>query len=210
MDDRSLEEKVRELVTAGYVNEAAGLALYGTPSMGLRSGHGERVYGYLRGIIKNGDDADAVFSDFAMDVLDGMGGFRWDASLKTWLYAVAYRAALRFWRGHEKRRERPIGENEDFSQRARTNTANYKKTTVKDRFRELRLMLPQEDQTILILRVDRGLTWEEVARVLLDENQVVDGALLERQVNRVKQRFVRAKEKLRVLAEEAGLMAKGV
>ncbi|MFW5740517.1 MAG: hypothetical protein ACOC1F_09140 [Myxococcota bacterium] len=35
------------------------------------------------------------------------------------------------------------------------------KTEVKDRMRQLRAQLPVDDQSLLVLRVDKGLSWNE-------------------------------------------------
>lgn len=60
---------------------------------------------------------------------------------------------------------------------------------------------------LLIVRVDRGLEWPEVARVMIEEGVVDDDpAELRRVSARLRKQFQRVKERLRALAERDGLL----
>lgn len=67
--------------------------------------------------------------------------------------------------------------------------------------------MPEDDQTLLILRVDRGLSWRDLALVMSDGEV---GSLSETELGsmerRVRQRFKRLKDRLRELAREDGLL----
>ena len=65
---------------------------------------------------------------------------------------------------------------------------------VKSSIQKLREELSADEQTVLILRVDRGLSWNEVAEVM-----DVDAAS-------VRKRFERIKEKLRALAKARNIV----
>jgi RNA polymerase sigma-70 factor (ECF subfamily) len=80
-------------------------------------------------------------------------------------------------------------------ERVRTETAVHLKTETRDRFREIRDALDPDDRTLLILRIDRGLSWNETARVLADEEHV-DDAELPRLAARLRKRFERLKAKV--------------
>ena len=49
--------------------------------------------------------------------------------------------------------------------------------------------LTAEDQTLLALRLDQELTWEEVAEVLSIEGRVIDPATLRKRYERIKARL---------------------
>lgn len=57
----------------------------------------------------------------------------------------------------------------------------------------------------VVLRVDRGLAWEELARVMLDDPAATSEAL-KRESARLRKRFQLVKEKLLELGREAGLV----
>jgi RNA polymerase sigma-70 factor (ECF subfamily) len=82
------------------------------------------------------------------------------------------------------------------------------KTDAKVALTRLRDELPQEDRTLLVLRVDRGLPWEDLARVFLDEESPAEGDL-RRESARLRKRYQLVKERLRVRAREVGLLGKG-
>jgi RNA polymerase sigma-70 factor (ECF subfamily) len=70
----------------------------------------------------------------------------------------------------------------------------------------LRDTLPVDDQTLLILRVNRQLGWKEIAQVMVYEGEVVSDAVLEKEAVRLRKRYQLAKDKLRRMALEQGLL----
>jgi len=68
-----------------------------------------------------------------------------------------------------------------------------------DRLARLRASLEPEERTLLILRLDREMSWNEVAEVLSVEGGPVDAAA-------VRKRFERVKDKLAKLAKKQGLI----
>src|SRR5262249_59284895 len=91
-----------------------------------------------------------------------------------WSYTLARRAALQHSRAESRRRRRvsPMPDSSDalaVADRVRTTTLAALKTAARDAISRLRDQLPPEDAMLLVLRVDRGLAWNELARVFLDE-----------------------------------------
>jgi len=66
--------------------------------------------------------------------------------------------------------------------------------------------LPQDEQTLLVLRVDRGFSWRELAMVMLEDAQGVPDADIDREAVRLRQQFKRVKEHLKTMAEEEGVL----
>jgi RNA polymerase sigma-70 factor (ECF subfamily) len=64
---------------------------------------------------------------------------------------------------------------------------------------ELRASLSAEDRSLLILRVDQGLSWEEVAQVLAESGAAA-------RPDALMKRYERLKERLGKLARERGLV----
>jgi len=80
------------------------------------------------------------------------------------------------------------------------------KTSIRNAFTELRETLDVEDRTILVLRLDRGLSWDEVARVFHDDVEIMSDDLRKREAARLRKRFELIKQRLKVLACERGLL----
>jgi RNA polymerase sigma-70 factor, ECF subfamily len=83
----------------------------------------------------------------------------------------------------------------------RSGTHTFQQTEVKQRVRRLREALPEMDRMLLILRVDRELSWRDLARVVLGGSPTPEE--LEREAVRLRKRFQLVKERLRTGLEQA-------
>jgi len=169
--------------------------------------YGAEVLGFLGALTKDSDAAADVFSVFCEDVWRGLPAFRWESSLRTWLYVVARRARSRYGRqGHERKRL-PLDEALlEVQVEVRTQTATFQRTETKSAVRELRAALTSEEQSLLMLRVDRSLPWTDIARIMLSEEADTDEDAIKREAAACRKRFERAKERLKELARAQGLL----
>ena len=76
---------------------------------------------------------------------------------------------------------------------------------MKSKFRELRNELSDDDRIVLILRVDRGLDWNQAAQVMAGDAEM-SAAELARASARLRKQFERIKLRIRALAEARGLL----
>jgi RNA polymerase sigma-70 factor (ECF subfamily) len=189
----ALEAPIRALSAAGDHAGAttAALRLYGS-----------ELLGFLHARARNDDLAAEAFAELGEDVWRGLPGFRWESSLRCWLYLLARNALGQLVRDPRRRRDRnlPLSAAPEVVAAVRTVTAEYHKTEVKDELRVLREQLSSEEHELLLLRLDRDLSWKEIAEVLGGEGDVAARAAT------LRKRFERAKERLRKLAIEHGLL----
>jgi len=147
---------------------------------------------------------------FAEDMWTGLPSFGWRCSVRTWLYTLARNAAARYATAPQRRvaRNLPVSGLEDVSalaDRIRSATHVYQQTDVKDRFRQLRERLSDEDQMLLVLRVDRGMAWRDLALAMRGDVDL-DDAAIDKEAARLRKAFERMKRELRRLAEREGLL----
>jgi len=197
-----IEAPVRAALEVGDHGRAATLAL---------ELYGDEVMGFLVARMRSPSDASEAFAIFAEQLWRGLPAFQWRSSLPGWIYMVARNAAARWLRSPHNRAERNLtmsrhAELSALVERLRSATQAHLRTEVKDRMRELREKLPEDDQTLLILRVDRDLSWRELALVMHDGERPLPEAELDRAVARMRKRFERVKSRLRELAREDGLL----
>jgi RNA polymerase sigma-70 factor (ECF subfamily) len=83
----------------------------------------------------------------------------------------------------------------EIALQVRSGTHTFQRTEVKERVRRLREALPTADRMLLILRVDREMSWRDLARVVLGEGP--SAVELEREAVRLRKRFQLVKERLR-------------
>ena len=199
MNREEVEQQIRDACLAGERDRAATLAL---------ETYGREVLGFL--IARLGEqDGNEVFSDLLEDLWVGLPGFAWRSSLRTWLYTLARHAISQHVRGARRRRDVPIATGSELSvvaERVRTDTALHLRTPVKNRFRELRTRLSDEQQTLLILRIDRDLSWRELVVVMSEGEPPETEEELTKAAARLRQRFQTAKDRLRELAQAEGLL----
>jgi RNA polymerase sigma-70 factor (ECF subfamily) len=153
-------------------------------------GYGPRALGYLHRLLGNDADAADAFSMFAEQVWRGMPNFEGRSSVKTWAFKAAWSAAMKVrddaWR--RLREQLPSSAASHLADEVRTNTA-LRFESLRQELEVLRAELTAEDQTLLALRLDQELTWEEVAEVLSIEGRVVDPATLRKRYERIKARL---------------------
>ncbi|HEY6098151.1 MAG TPA: sigma-70 family RNA polymerase sigma factor [Anaeromyxobacter sp.] len=160
---------------------------------------GPAVYGYLC-LMLDEDDARDVFSQWSEDLWRGLPGFRRECTLRAWAFRLAWHAMARHLRDPYRAR----GERLPTSAASRLAASVAAASSAlpggrRDQLRKLRETLPPEDQTLLHLRIDKELEWEEIASVLADGVAGTSAATL-------RKRFERLKARLAKLAREEGLL----
>jgi len=163
--------------------------------------YGPAILAYLASLARDEDRADDAFSQFCEDLWRGLPGFRRDASVRTWVYKLAWHAWLRNEREPYRRRGRQLA-TEEMSRLAaevRSTTALHLRSEAKNAVARLREQLTPAEQSLLVLRIDRGLSWSDVASVMSTPEEDLDAQT-------VAKRFQRVKDRLRKLAEDAGLL----
>jgi RNA polymerase sigma-70 factor (ECF subfamily) len=167
-------------------------------------GYGREVHGFLVTAMHSEQDATEVFAWLCEDLWRGIERFEWRSSMRTWLYTLARHAAARVRRDPQSRAERnlPLSQMAEIADRLRTATLLHLRTEVKSRFAQLRDRLEPDERELLVLRVDRKLPWDDIARIMADD----EDADLKQVSARMRKRFQLVKDRLRQLAKEAGLL----
>ncbi len=187
------ERAIRALCEAGRYADATTAAL---------RAYGAELLGFLRALANDHDLAAEAFAELGEDAWKGLPRFRWEASLRSWLYSLARNALAQLRRDPRRRADRnlPLSVAPEMAAVVRTLTRDIQRTEVKDEFRVLREQLDPEEHEILLLRLDRGLAWKDIARILGGTDDVDARAVA------LRKRFERAKERLKKLAIEHGLI----
>lgn len=187
-DRLGLEEELRERARRGDLAGVAtrGLAAYGPELLGYMAAFAGEL------------DVDDAFAGFAAAMWSALPRFRWDSSFRVWAHAIARRVVLASRRRARvaARRAAPTAELAAVVDRVRSATAPFLRTSVHDELSRLRAGLAEEEQALLILRIDRGMAWIEIARVFAADDEDPDEAALRRQATALRKRFERLKARL--------------
>jgi RNA polymerase sigma-70 factor, ECF subfamily len=196
------ERDVREACDVRDYDRAASLTL---------GRYGGELLAFVSARLRSAADGEDVFAAFAEKLWLGLPQFEWRCSLRSWCYRLARNAANDFLSLAHHRRELNLAPEaharlSQLVDRVRTNTRAYLKTAVKDRMQELRETLEPDDQMLLILRVDRGMAWRDLAVAMSDDDATPSDAALDKEAARLRKRFERVKDQLRELARADGLL----
>lgn len=173
------------------------------------SAYGAEILGYLLAVLRDEQRAEDVYSDFAEDVVRGMPSFRFESSARTWLYTVARHACSRHLARERRKRTVALSSAPEALEavvHARTPTPPHARTAAREGIERLRRSLRPDDQTLLILRIDRGMAWLDIARVLAGPDSAMDDEELRARSAKLRKRFERLKERLRTMAHEERLL----
>lgn len=183
------EAEVGALLARGAYEAALRVAL---------AAYGGEIRGFVLALVRDESAASDVFADVSERLWRGLPSFRGDASFRTWAYVIARNACKRHLERAARRRERPLSDARTSQLVVRPSTATTTDTRCAQIAR-IRAQLSADDQALLVLRVDRGLAWEDVARVLGASDDVARVAPddLARQSAAARKRFERIKDRLR-------------
>lgn len=179
-DAVELEHEVHECLAAGDASGAASV---------LFRALGPEIAGYLAASCRDGETAREAYARTQEATLRGLSGFDGRSSLRTWLYVVARSQLVRVLRDDARRTRRltPLDNHPEAWDHAAPRPTTQPSTSRFDELRRLRALLSEEDREILVLRVERDLPWDEVARVFAGES--ADPSRLKREASRLRKRF---------------------
>lgn len=192
-----IDAAVRDLLERGDLDGAATRAL---------EHYGPELYGFLRAIARDDDLASDAFALGSEQLWRNLIRFRWEASLRTWAYQLFRHALYQIRTDPRRRPDRnlPLSIVTSIANIQRSRTAPYQRTEVKEGLRALREALDPLDHEILVLRLDRAMSWKDIARTVGEPGD--SDALVDQRAAALRKRFERAKAQLRELAVKRGLL----
>jgi RNA polymerase sigma-70 factor, ECF subfamily len=194
-----LEAELARLCAAKQLKAVASLAI---------ESYGSEVLSFLEMMLRDPVDAADAFAQACEDLWKGLPRFEGRASMKTWFYTLARHAALRLRRSSRHRRLAPLSEISDLAERVRSRTHPHQKTEIKLGVAEIRAALDEADRMLLVLRVDRAMSWSDVARVMTNDDDGDSDDDIARLAARLRKRFQVVKETIRERAIASGLIAR--
>lgn len=193
-----VEVEIARLRAAGQLKEMATLVI---------ESYGPEILSFLEMMLRDHADSADAFSQACEDLWKGLARFEGRASMKTWFYTLARHAASRQRRSARPGRRATLTEITDVAERVRSRTRPHLQTEVKVGFAAIRATLDDADRMLLVLRVDRAMSWNDVARVMAEESDDDSDAEIARAAARLRKRFQTVKDTIRERAIATGLIA---
>lgn len=196
--ESQLEQRISSALARGSLSDAATLIV---------NGYGPGILGYLATLLRDDDAAREAFSEVGEELWKALPRFEQRSSAKTWAYAIAYRCALRQRRARARRRTRPLHDSEYARIAASVRSVSrgsFPHTAASQKLESLRRTLSDAEQTLLVLRLDRGMSWEDIAEVLAPRGKRANPATLRKRFERLKQRLRQSALREGLIGEKSG------
>jgi len=162
--------------------------------------YGPEILRYALSLCRDRADADDVFAEFCARVWKALPTFRGATTVRAFAYRIVRNAAADFYSDGYRRRRATLSSGL-ASRLARSVATSSKAALERDaaRLAKIRSLFKEEEETLLLLRIDRGLSWEEIGEVLTADGRAPTPVAL-------RKRFERLKSKIARQAREAGLL----
>ncbi len=133
----------------------------------LVAGHRHRVFGLALRMLNDAAEAEEIAQETFLRAHRSLAGFRGDAKLSTWLYAIASRLCLNRLASSDRRVARPGDETllRVADQRGGPD-AEAERGELEAALHRAIAELPEERRIVVVLRDLQGLAYDEIARVL--------------------------------------------
>jgi RNA polymerase sigma factor (sigma-70 family) len=180
------------MVRASFTGDAARIAagdVNGATAAALRAVSSD-VLSFLSATLRDDADVSDAFSDFAERLLTGIAGFRREASLRTWAFQVARSAAIDLRRDAFRRRMRRLEASEVARLAAETRSRWAREQRAASVLDGIRATLSLEERSLLALRIDRKLSFDEISEVLSAGGDPVTARAAAARFGRLKARIV--------------------
>jgi RNA polymerase sigma-70 factor (ECF subfamily) len=174
-----LDGEVQRLVFADRVREAADL---------LISRLSPEIRPFLYRLLGDVVLAEEAHSATCERLWRGLSGFRWTCSLRSWSYIIARREASRCRAHYLKAAAAQTTLSAAENLPAHTHPTGRLSTTKANVLEDVQAALSDEDRDLLVLRIERGLAWKEIALAFLAEDSP-DPEVIAREAARLRQRF---------------------
>ena len=161
--------------------------------------HGSAIFAHLVEVLRDEDIAWDIFQDFCQILWTNIESFKWNSSIKTWMYKLAHTARTRWFRSLEQHAG-PLRTREalELAVVVRSSTPRWRRTDFRSEVDKLREQLDPDEREILFLRINEKMPWSDVADVMSTEEKKVTPQSL-------RKRFQRVKQTLRKQARNQGL-----
>lgn len=199
-DPSSLERRIRRHHERGELKEAATAAI---------EGFGPEILGFLVAVVRDEPSAGEVFTQCCEELWARVASFSWQTSFRAWLYGLAWSAWQRLRREPHFRKTVSLPEDPELTaaeQRARTIELPRTQSPLEEAAARLRETLNPEDHAFLVLRIDRQMSWDEIAVVMLGNEEPPDRDAVTRKAAELQERWERVTEELKRLARENNLI----
>lgn len=133
----------------------------------------EKLYWHIRRMVVDHEDANDVLQNMFIKVWNGLGNFREDSQLYTWMYRIATNESLTYLEQQKKRAAVSLSDDENGLSNRLKADKNFDGNKVEWKLQLAMQQLPGKQRAVFNLRYYDEMPYEEMSRVL----ETSEGAL---------------------------------
>ena len=126
----------------------------------------ERLYWHIRKLVIDHNDADDLLQETFISVWKGVGNFRGDSKIFTWLYRIATNEAFRFLEKKRKRILLPLVRVERQLSETLKDDNLFQSDAIQMKLQKAILTLPEKQRVVFNLKYFDEMKYEDMAEVL--------------------------------------------
>jgi RNA polymerase sigma factor (sigma-70 family) len=123
------------------------------------------VYYYIRRMVLSHDDADDLTQVVFIKAWKGLGGFRGDSKLSTWLYRIAHNECISFLRAAKRVLDVDVSEMDKSLGAALQSDELFSGDEIQAKLQTAIALLPEKQKAVFIMRYYDDLKYEEMAEI---------------------------------------------
>lgn len=152
-----IEHRIKELCEKGKLEKAFNV---------LVDGFQEKLYWQVRNMVKLHDDANDVVQNVMIKVWRGLGTFRWDSKLNSWLFRIAYNESVTFMNKEKRQVESSGGEYLEYLSGKLEADVYYDGTEMEKKFHLAIASLPEKQREVFHLKYYEHKKYEEISDLI--------------------------------------------
>src|SRR5690349_640498 len=133
----------------------------------------EKLYWHIRRMVVDHDDTNDVLQNVFIKVWNGLGNFREDSRLYTWLYKIATNESLSFLEQKKKKAAVPLGDVEEGLSNTIKADKDFDAAKLEWKLQLAIQQLPEKQRLVFNLRYYDEMPYSEISQVL----ETSEGAL---------------------------------
>lgn len=153
MEDKELLEKIRNPQTLNY-----GFNL-------LVRAYQQRVYGHVRKMVIDHDDADDITQEVFIKIHKHITGFREDSQLYTWIYRIATNECLSFLQRKKRRFFLPIGDVAHELAAKLDSSPHISGDEIQRKLQKALLKLPDKQRLVFNMKYFDDMSYEQISEI---------------------------------------------
>ncbi len=127
----------------------------------------ERLYWHIRRMVLEHEDANDVLQNVFIKMWKGLGNFREDSQLFTWLYRIATNESITFLQAKRKKAALSLeGGVERMLQVSLQSSSHFSGTEIERKLQKALLTLPEKQRIVFNLRYYDEMPYEQMSQVL--------------------------------------------